>query len=68
MRKFSERLRNIIKHPELIRRYILRYRSIIKMWISYILLLPFREKIYYKNIWIVGEKGTEARDNGFFFL
>ena len=67
MRMLSERLMNIIKHPEFIMRHMLNCICIIKMWISFILLIPFRRKMYSKDVWIVGEKGTEARDNGYHF-
>lgn len=32
------------------------------------LVLPIRRHLYLKNFWIVGEKETEARDNGFAFF
>ena len=63
-----ETIKRIIMHPKYIRHYLIYIVSAIKMGIAYAVLIPFRKMMYDKEIWIIGEKGTEARDNGYFFF
>ena len=42
--------------------------SVIKLFLAFFILKIFRRELYKKDIWIVNEKGSEARDNGYVFF
>ncbi len=67
IKKFIHAFHVIITNPTLIKQYGKQLASCLKMWTAFFLLLFVKKRLYNRNIWIVREKGTEARDNGFFF-
>ena len=52
--------------------YIKRYYTYIicvaKLFLAYICVIAYKKHLYKKNIWLIQEKHTEARDNGYFFF
>ena len=60
-------VKRVLSNPRYLSVYWFRYRSIVMMWLAYLCILPFRNRLNKRDIWLIGEKGTEARDNGYHF-
>ncbi len=68
MKKPFQMIKKIHDNPRVIYNHILIVLRIMKLWTAWLLLLPIKNTLYKKNIWLIGEKGTEARDNGYYFF
>ena len=65
---FSHGIKRIISDPSLIKYYFKRTISIVRIMLAYLYVNTFKSELFNKNIWIITEKGTEARDNGYCFF
>ena len=65
MNKLKNAIIHISRNPAYIRPYVQKYLSIVEIYVAFIISFPFRKKLSNKNIWLIREKGTEARDNGY---
>lgn len=45
-----------------------KIKALLKLVIAWLVLNLFRRDLYKKEIWLIREKGTEARDNGYHFF
>lgn len=67
MKNPFQMIKKIHDNPRIIYCHMLIVFRIVKLWTACLLLLPVKKSLYKKNIWLIGEKGTEARDNGYYF-
>ena len=67
MKRIIPACKKLMNDPVRIKYYIHQYASIVRLFASYVLIMPFRKKLYAQNIWLVTEKSSEARDNGYHF-
>lgn len=68
MKRIYNTIKRIIANPRYLLHYYKTCKNIAKMWAAFICVFPFRDRMNKKNIWIIREKSTEARDNGFHFF
>ena len=61
------KIKTIRQNPYIILLYFKRYVGTIKLYLAYILIALCGKRIKNRNIWLISEKGTEARDNGYWF-
>ena len=68
MKKLFQMIKKIHDNPGIVYTHMITYCRVVKLWTACLLLLPLKKSLFKKNIWLVGEKGTEARDNGYYFF
>ena len=68
MDRIIRAFRQLAEDPAYLARYLKQCIHYAEMALAFLLLIPLREKKYAENLWLVTEKGTEARDNGYHFL
>lgn len=68
MGKIKRMFARVSKNPALIRKYGSNLASRVKLVIAYLLVIACKKRLLRQNIWLVREKGTEARDNGYHFF
>ena len=67
MRVMASKIIKTIKNPSYLMARIRDICTIIRFWFIYVFSLPIRIYLCKKNIWLIREKKTEARDNGYHF-
>ena len=68
MDRIIRAFRQLAEDPAYLARYLKQCIHYAEMALAFLLLIPFRKKKYAENLWLVTEKGTEARDNGYHFF
>ena len=68
MKRIFKAISRAYKNPALLKKYCKRYISIARMCATNVLVLAIKNRLYKRDIWLISEKGTEARDNGFYFF
>lgn len=67
MKRYIGALKRIFRDHSYLNYYVTRYKRIIELIIAFLFVQPIKKKLYKREIWLIGEKGTEARDNGYHF-
>ncbi len=67
MKKIILACKKLVNNPIKMKYYLKKCISVLRLFISYLLLIPLRKSLYAKTIWLVSEKASEARDNGYHF-
>lgn len=65
MQRYIRAIKRIINNPNYFKMYRMRCISIIKLWGAYVLNIPISHALKKRELWLVREKSTEARDNGY---
>lgn len=68
MERFFRTVKRLLKNPIYLRYYIDQSVCFLKMIFATIYTALNRKHLYSRDIWLVSDKGTEARDNGYHFF
>lgn len=68
IKRIGKTICHVCENPHVLGVYYRRYMPAVKLLVCGILLLPFKSLLQKKKIWLICEKITEARDNGYHFF
>ena len=68
IKRIGRAISHAFKNPRILGAYYRRYLPPVKLMVCGIVFLPLKMLLYKKDIWLICEKITEARDNGYHFF